>query len=445
MAARARRPLRDLGQDRQAALKIGDREELILLLSEAAELEHGLCCCYLFAAFSLKADPEDGLTPSEHEAVSRWRHTISEVAVQEMLHLALVCNLLTALGSAPHLRRPNFPQRSKYYPPHMQMTLRAFDEKSLDHFIYIERPEGMDIPDAPGFEAADAPASPPTDGVEPVEVDYSSVAELYRDIEDGFKSLVERLGEDRVFIGPPRAQATSVLFPFESLMAATDLASALKVIELIVEQGEGLRGDLEDSHYGRFLAIRAELDRLRAERADFEPAVPVMENPFTEPPVDSTGFNLITNPQARGLSDLFNASYGLLVELLMRFFAHTEETNDELKALVQAAIGLMQSVVRPLGVALTKVPATTDGDLPRAGAGFATYRSIDYLPHRDAAWALFDERLSELVEFSARLAADDTRGLHIDAVHSRLEALRAGLAKHRRIHKGALSPPARPA
>jgi len=29
----------------------------------------------------------------------------------------------------------------------------------------------------------------------------------------------------------------------------TDLASALKVIELIVERGEGLRGDIENSHY----------------------------------------------------------------------------------------------------------------------------------------------------------------------------------------------------
>src|SRR5215467_6686168 len=205
------------------------------MLSEAAELEHGLCCCYLFAAFSLKADPDEGLRATEHEAVARWRHTISEVAVQEMLHLALASNLLTALGAAPHLRRPNFPQRSKYYPPHMQMTLRPFDEATLDHFIYIERPEGMEIPDAPGFETAESRLSPPTDGVEPTEVDFSSVAELYRDIENGFKSLVERLGEDRVFVGPPRAQATSALFPFEGLTAATDLASALQVIELIVE------------------------------------------------------------------------------------------------------------------------------------------------------------------------------------------------------------------
>lgn len=106
-----------MGADRQEPVAVTDREEVIYLLSEASELEHGLCCCYLFAAFSLKRNLDEDLTPSEHDAVGRWERVIGGVAVQEMLHLALASNLLTALGAAPHLRRPNFPQRSKYYPP----------------------------------------------------------------------------------------------------------------------------------------------------------------------------------------------------------------------------------------------------------------------------------------------------------------------------------------
>ena len=409
---------------RQAPLKISDREELILLLSEASELEHGLCCCYLFAAFSLKRNPDEGLTPTEHDALTRWERVISGVAVQEMLHLALASNLLTALGAAPHLRRPNFPQRSRYYPPSMQLTLRPFDERTLDHFIFIERPEGMDLPDAPGFEAPEAaPAASDGNGIEPVEQPYASVAELYRDVEDGFKALVARLGEDRVFVGPPRAQATGAYFPFPGLMPVTDLASALKVIELIVEQGEGLRGDIENSHYARFLAIRGELDRLRAARPDFEPARPVMENPFTEAPPDCTGYNLINHPDTRRVSELFDASYALMVEMLMRFFAHTEESQEELKALVSAALGTMRGVLKPLGTILTTLPATTSGDDPRAGASFAFYRSIDYLPHRDAAWTLFDERFAELVDFSATLPG-------VERVHTTIQAVSAGLKQH---------------
>ena len=405
-------------------MKISDREELIFLLSEASELEHGLCCCYLFAAFSLKRNPDEDLSPSEHEALTRWERVISGVAVQEMLHLALASNLLTALGAAPHLRRPNFPQRSRYYPPSMQLTLRPLDERTLDHFIFIERPEGMEFPDAVGFETTEPPpASSDGDGIEPVEPLYASVAELYRDIEEGFKTLAARLGEERLFIGPPRAQATSEFFPFPQLVPVTNLASAMKVIELIVEQGEGLRGNIEDSHYARFLAIRGELDRLRAARADFEPARRVMENPFTEPPPDCSGFNLIDHPDARAASELFNACYALMVEMLMRFFAHTEESREELKALVSTALGTMHGVLRPLGATLTTMPATTSGDAPRAGAGFAFYRSIDYLPHRDAAWMLFDERFGELIDFSAKLPG-------LEKVHGAIQALAAGLKQH---------------
>jgi hypothetical protein len=202
------------------------------------------------------------------------------------------------------------------------MSLRPFDEHTLDHFIFTERPEGMDLPDAPGFEpVTDVAPAMADDDIGPTELPYASVGHLYRQIEDGLTALTMGYGEPRVFIGPPSAQATSAYFPFPGLMAVTDLASARKAIELIVEQGEGLRGDIEGSHYARFLAISGELDRLRAARPDFEPARPVMENPFTEPPADATAFNLLEHPAARSISELLNASYALMVGMLMRFFA----------------------------------------------------------------------------------------------------------------------------
>ena len=420
-----------MDRGRQAALTgIGDREELIYLLSKASELEHGLCCCYLFAAFSLKRSVEEDLTAPELEAVARWERTISAVAVQEMGHLALVSNLLTAVGAAPHLRRPNLPQRSKYYPPSLQMSLRPLDARTLDHFIFIERPEGMNLADAAGFEIAPDAVVSPVDGIEPGEIEFASVGELYRDLEQGLKELAARLGEERLFLGPPRAQATPAYFPIANLAPVTDLASAINVIELIVEQGEGLRGDIENSHYARFLGIRAELERLRAARPGFEPARAVLENPYADPPPDCTGYNLIQNPEARSLSTLFNASYALMIELLLRFFAHTEESDEELATLVRTAVGVMEGVIKPLGPILTSLPAGLDGDTPRAGPSFALYRSIDYLPHRDAAWTLFGERFEELAGFSGRLAADGSSGLGLDAVHAAVERLGANLRRH---------------
>jgi hypothetical protein len=94
------------------AVRIENRAQLIYLLTEAAEIEHNVLCCYLFAQFSMKDDTSEGLTASQLETVRSWRATIGEIAVQEMLHLATACNLLTAVGGAPQLRRPNLPTRS---------------------------------------------------------------------------------------------------------------------------------------------------------------------------------------------------------------------------------------------------------------------------------------------------------------------------------------------
>jgi hypothetical protein len=78
----------------EAPFVIEHREALIYMLCQAAELEHGIMCQYLFAAFSLKQREDEGLTAEELEAVTRWRRAISHVATEEMLHLALGHNVL---------------------------------------------------------------------------------------------------------------------------------------------------------------------------------------------------------------------------------------------------------------------------------------------------------------------------------------------------------------
>src|SRR6266852_4143043 len=137
----------------EAPFVIEHREALIYMLCEAAELEHGIMCQYLFAAFSLKQSADEGLTEEELAAVRRWRKQVSHVATQEMLHLALVHNLLSAIGAAPHLARPNLPQPADHYPAGVQLALLPFGEQALRHFMFLERPEGMDLNDADGLVA----------------------------------------------------------------------------------------------------------------------------------------------------------------------------------------------------------------------------------------------------------------------------------------------------
>ena len=130
---------------------IEHREALFYMLCEASELEHGIMCQYLYAAFSLKQFADEGLTAAEAEAVQRWRKHIFHIGAQEMLHLALVQNLLTATGAAPHLSRPNFPQPASHYPAGVHLALVPFGEEALRHFMFLERPEGMDLEDAAGM------------------------------------------------------------------------------------------------------------------------------------------------------------------------------------------------------------------------------------------------------------------------------------------------------
>lgn len=121
---------------------IEHREALIYMLCEAAELEHGIMCQYLFAAFSLKQSQDEGLAEAELAAVRRWRKQVSHVATQEMLHLALVHNVLSAIGAAPHLARPNLPAPAGHYPAGVQLALIPFGEQALRHFMFLERGSG---------------------------------------------------------------------------------------------------------------------------------------------------------------------------------------------------------------------------------------------------------------------------------------------------------------
>lgn len=400
-----------------AAIPVETREELVSLLCEAAELEHGLACSYLYAAFSLKTSVDDGVKPDQLETIGQWRHTIMEVAEQEMLHLALVSNLLTAVGAAPHLRRPPIPQRSPYYPAGITIELSGFDEATLTRFIFLERPEHVEIEDAildhPSVDLdADVPVAAPgalavPDDVADPDVDtaslsYSTVGHLYQTIEAALVHLVDQRGEQRVFIGPPVAQATSAYFELHDLVAVTDLKSARQALEVLTTQGEGVQGDWSEAHYGKFLAVRRELRDLRRRDPDFQPAQPVIANP-TEAALAVDEGDGPADRSALEVLRLFNNAYTLMTLMLVRFFAHTDETEAALRTLARGSVDLMEDVISPLGELLARTPVRSGGT-STTGASFEFYRSATLLPHRRAAWLVFHERLVELAHQAARLA-----------------------------------------
>src|SRR5512132_1333972 len=144
----------------EAPLVIEHREALIYMLCQAAEVEHAIMCQYLFAACSLKQSADEGLTPEELDPITRWRRTIAHVATEEMLHLALVQNVLSAIGAAPHLTRPNLPAPAHHYPSGVNLSLVPFGGPALQHFMFLERPERMALEGARDIDALVHDATP---------------------------------------------------------------------------------------------------------------------------------------------------------------------------------------------------------------------------------------------------------------------------------------------
>ena len=374
---------------------VAHREHLWWLLAEALQLEHMIMCQYLFAEFSLKDGVGDGLTPEQADAVDRWRLKLRGIAIEEMLHIALVANLKSAIGVAPSFGRPNFPQRSGYFPSGLQLDLLPFGEQALDHFLFLERPEGMERHDAAEFVATGR-SRVAVDEHEtlPRGQEFATVGHLYRGIADGLRALSSRLGERALFVGSPRAQATPELFQWPQLVAVTDLDSALAAVEEIIEQG-------------RFLSVRQEFDALRQADPTFEPARPVLAAYLRQPFDIPTPRPVITDPQARRVAELAGLAYELTLHVLLRFFTHTDETDEQLGTLVDAALVLMAKVLQPLGTELTTLPVGSSHPGRTAGLAFEMYYVMGNMtPHREPSWALLAERARILAHRCGQVAAD---------------------------------------
>ncbi|MBC5827488.1 MAG: hypothetical protein GIW99_07395 [Candidatus Eremiobacteraeota bacterium] len=113
---------------------------------------------------------------------------------------------------------------------------------------------------------------------------------------------------------------------------------------------------------------------------------PVVSNPMTRFYEDTSGGSVITDDLTHQVADLFNAAYETMLQMLLRFFAHLDESEEELRLLSRGTMRLMASVLRPLGEALTKMPAGPEFAGKTAGPGFGYNRDVHLLAHKTSAW-----------------------------------------------------------
>jgi hypothetical protein len=368
--------------------RVATRSDLLKLLCEAAELEHGIACSYLYAAFSLKRDiSEGGMTWEEQQEVRRWAAQIYFVASQEMLHLALVWNLTTAVGGTPYYLRPNFPQDPTYYPLKVPLKLEPFGIRSLRRFIQYEHPATTPM-ETEVRELLDLTRE------DEEEFSFASIGELYGLIRAGFEGIDSR----ELFIGAPTQQMTPEFVHFPDLVPVTDRASALRAIEEITEQGEGRQGHRENSHFVAFVSMLKELLKSRASGSGFSPARAAMHNPSAG---TAHGYmanpNPIGNPLAGRVAGLFDSAYSLMLRMLAWSFEFDSVgVEEQLRKFCSVSIDLMPRVLMPLGEGLMLMPAGEKYPGKTAGPGFGLTRHVMLPPDAKNAETLCRERIREL-------------------------------------------------
>ena len=216
-----------------AALNVGGKAAVVKALNNAMALELSTIPLYLYAYYSL-----DQSTNADVAGI------VYSVVYEEMLHLALVCNILNALDAPPKL---NPPELLPSYPgplpggveSQLKVHLAPYSGAQLCTFLTIESPE-----DPLEFSARALAATKPT-----------TIGEYYAEI----KKHITALGNS-VFTGPPGWQLDSTLMT--GAIVVTDAASANLAIDVIVEQGEGTPqspteavGSGEFAHYYRFAEL----------------------------------------------------------------------------------------------------------------------------------------------------------------------------------------------
>lgn len=219
-------------------------EELRDHLQVAMQIELATIPPYLTALFSIK----DGTNVAVAEL-------IRSVAMEEMLHLTLAANLLNAVGGTPRLTGKDIVPC--YSPSGIRLPYSALDfDIKIERFGHSCIRTFMNIENPAKSQRAEGD-------------DYHSIGQFYAAIGEGFETVVELLGEAKVFTGDKPRQVAGPLYygGGGEAFAVTCLKEAMKAIDEIVSEGEGADdhsiwdGDQrygqapEPSHYCRFVEI----------------------------------------------------------------------------------------------------------------------------------------------------------------------------------------------
>jgi hypothetical protein len=309
--------LKWLRQSPPLYMRLDSVEDLMAALQQAIELEHSTIPPYLCALYSIK--------PGANNEVAEL---VRSVVIEEMLHMALVSNLLVSVGGSPQIARPDFVPR---YPGPLPGGLRGGLTVRLrrcsiaqvrDVFMSIEEPEETVEPvDRRGYPGGPGQANPYTIGW------------FYDELK---RALTDLSGAGQVTFGHTDQQVSDWTGTGK-LYVIGSLEDALAAIDEIKVQGEGaapLDPDDEDrelAHYykfseivhGRRIVVGPGGYSYTGEHIPFDPegVYPMMDDPDASQYPDGSRALILSNQFAEtyrtllnGLHRTFNGEPGYLGE-----------------------------------------------------------------------------------------------------------------------------------
>jgi hypothetical protein len=348
-----------------AELLANKKTELYKLLQTAFELELGTLPPYLTAIMSIK--------PGQNKAAANIIH---QIAMEEMLHLLLVGNLMAAVGGSVEMNKdtlPTYPLRLKFDAENtfqdreFDVNLACLSEETLVTFTKIEQPRDWE-------------AQHPRLLVAAIEVPEYTVGAFYNKVGNTLQELCGEFGEDKVFQPKDQTQANQAFYWWGrgKPIVVTGLQSALTALNTIVQQGEGASiAHLEtldkpfdnsadySAHFFRFREVLfgrryAETDRPRA-----QPSGDLLGVSFAADAV----FPTITNPKGESyasgstlarLNFEFNRRYSLMLCQVAEAF------NGTPKAMYTAIMNGMHGLM-PIAAQMVAMPIEGDAQ-GRTGA-----------------------------------------------------------------------------
>ena len=289
------------------------RNSVLERLQKAMDLELATIPPYMMALMSIRP-------PANRPAAD----LIRSVMMEEMLHMALVGNLICSLGGRTRLGKENVPsyplrmtfQNRNFSDRKFDIELRGLTPTQLEVFLKIELP--ADLHEAFGLQAEGLVVPAPT------------IGDFYDDLVKDLRAMATTYPEKDVFIGADAPQIGPGYYwggAGETTVVRT-LDDALTALGVIIRQGEGASiamaaGEFQyfadpknHGHYFRFM----EIARGRRYKVEDSP----MGNPSGE--LISTDFGacavLKANPRAADyaagtplltLNSAFNRHYSLML------------------------------------------------------------------------------------------------------------------------------------